>query len=54
MEADTGTLHRVLHAARLVHTTLGPGFIESIYTRALVGQLIDDGFQVDREKSIKI
>src|SRR5215831_15196363 len=54
MQADSQTIHRILNAARLVHTTLGTGFVESIYTRALVAQLIDDGFQVDREKSVKI
>jgi GxxExxY protein len=54
MEADGQTIHRILQAALLVHTTLGPGFIENIYTRALVAQLREDGFQVDREKSVKI
>jgi GxxExxY protein len=54
MEGDGQTIRRILHAARLVYTTLGPGFIESIYTRALVAQLMEDGFQVDREKSVKI
>src|ERR1051326_2919506 len=54
MEADSQKIHRILQAASLVHTTLGPGFIESIYTRALVAQLMEDGFQVDREKSVKM
>jgi GxxExxY protein len=54
MEGEGQTVHRILDASRLVHTTLGPGFIESIYTRALVAQLMEDGFQVDREKSVKI
>ncbi|HEY2381046.1 MAG TPA: GxxExxY protein [Terriglobia bacterium] len=45
---------RILKAARAVHTTLGPGFIESIYTRALIAELVDDGFQVEREKTVKI
>jgi GxxExxY protein len=54
METDSQTIYRILHAAPLVHTTLGPGSIEIIYTRALVAQLMEDGFQVDREKSVKI
>jgi hypothetical protein len=31
---DDQLLYRILAAARIVHMTLGPGFIESIYTRA--------------------
>ena len=38
----------------MVHTTLGPGFIESIYTRALVAALVGAGFHVDRENTVKI
>jgi GxxExxY protein len=47
-------VYRILEAARTVHATLGPGFIESIYGRALRAELKGSGFQVDREKAIKI
>lgn len=54
MDSGDQVVFRILKAARRVHTTLGPGFIESIYGRALIGELMDDGFQVHREKMIKI
>lgn len=54
MGAGDQVIYRILKAARVVHTTLGPGFIEKIYTRALIAELTDDGFQVEREKTIKI
>ena len=47
-------VYRILEAARVVHATLGPGFVESIYGRALGAELKAGGFQVDREKAIKI
>jgi hypothetical protein len=37
-------LYRILEAARVVHTTLGPGFVESIYGRALGAELKAGGF----------
>lgn len=54
MGSDDQVVFRILKAARHVHTALGPGFIESIYARALIAELMDDGFQVHREKVIKI
>jgi GxxExxY protein len=54
VDSDDGLLCDILQAARNVHGTLGPGFIESIYGRALTLELKKRGFQVDREKSIKI
>jgi GxxExxY protein len=47
-------VYRILEAARVVHATLGPGFVESIYGRALGAELKAGSFQVDREKAIKI
>ena len=44
----------VLESARRVHKTLGPGFIESVYSRALVAELKSAEFRVEREKLIKI
>ena len=54
MDSEDQTLFRILEAARKVHATLRTGFIESIYTRSLIAELTDTGFQVDREKTIKI
>src|SRR5262245_13848220 len=52
--SDEMLVYRILDAARAVHTTLGPGFIESIYARALTLELRTRDFQVDRERTIKI
>ncbi len=37
-----------------MHGELGPGFIESIYGRALITELKNTGLHVEREKLIKI
>jgi GxxExxY protein len=54
MECTEQVVYQIVSAARLVHETLGPGFVEGIYSRALVAELTDNGFHVDRERSIKI
>ena len=54
MDHGDQLVFRILRAARAVHSALGPGFIENIYARALIAELTDDGFQVQREKTIKI
>jgi GxxExxY protein len=54
VELDDRLVYRILESARLVHATLGPGFVESIYVRALVAELTNNGFHVDREKVIKV
>jgi GxxExxY protein len=46
--------HAIVHAARAVHSELGPGFVESIYGRALVTELRRQGLEIEREKVIKI
>jgi GxxExxY protein len=46
--------HAIVKAARAVHSELGPGFVESIYGRALIAELKSQGLRVDREKVIKI
>jgi GxxExxY protein len=51
---DEQLAHAIVKAARAVHSELGPGFIESIYNRALVAELKNQGLQVGREKVIKI
>ena len=37
-----------------VHVTLGPGFLESIYRKALVIELRQAGFKVEAEKEITV
>src|SRR5215468_401800 len=54
MDAGERLVYGILEAARVVHGTLGPGFIEGIYGRALLVELKNNGFHVDREKLIKI
>jgi GxxExxY protein len=54
LEAADQWVQRVVDSARRVHGILGPGFIESIYSRALVIELKSDEFRVEREKLIKI
>jgi len=52
--ASQDVVHRILKAARTVHCALGPGFVESIYGRALGAELKAAGFQVQREITIKV
>ena len=47
-------VQRIVESARKVHAELGPGFIESIYGRALIAELKSSGLAVEREKLIKI
>ena len=54
MEPEDGLLYRILDAARNVHWSLGPGFVEGVYGRALTVELRNSGFRVDREKVIKV
>ena len=45
---------QILNAAQSVHYALGCGFIENIYSRALLIELKKSDFRVEREKLIKI
>ena len=45
---------RILGCAFRVHTTLGPGFVESVYQRALVVEFQTEGLHVVVEKYIPI
>jgi GxxExxY protein len=47
-------VHRIIRAGRRVHADLGPGFVESIYSRAMMIELRDSGFRVEREKLIRV
>jgi len=45
---------RVIEAAIAVHSALGPGFIESVYERALCVELAARGIKFEQQKVIKI
>ena len=47
-------LREIIEAATCVHKTLGPGFLESIYSRALLSELRCRGLSIEREKQIRI
>ena len=53
MERDE-LVREILAAATRVHQTLGPGFLESIYSRALLSELRSRGLLVERERQVKI
>jgi GxxExxY protein len=44
----------IIGAILKVHRTLGPGFLESIYRKALILELNERGIRVETEKKIKI
>ncbi len=44
----------IIEAIIAVHRTLGPGFLESVYQRALVIELRDRGLAVANEKEVPI
>jgi len=54
VDSEDRIVYRILEAAHTVHKSLGPGFIESIYHRALTVELKAQGFQVERERAIRI
>ena len=45
---------QIVDAAFQVHKELGPGLLESAYERCLVFELIERGFQVERQKKLPI
>jgi GxxExxY protein len=46
--------HRIIEAAISVHRDLGPGFIESVYHRAMETALRNRGISYESEKEIRI
>lgn len=44
----------ILQAARAVHQTLGPGFVEAVYSKAFGLELRTRGLIVEREKLIRV
>jgi GxxExxY protein len=49
---DEALAHEIIGAAIEVHRLLGPGFLESIYERALGHELSLRGIGVERQKEI--
>jgi GxxExxY protein len=45
---------RVLDAALVIHTKLGPGLLESVYEVVLAHDLMKDGLKVERQKPMPI
>ncbi|HTL69442.1 MAG TPA: GxxExxY protein [Lacunisphaera sp.] len=45
---------QIIGSAMKVHRTLGFGFLESVYAKALTAELIDAGHKVDAEVPIKV
>ena len=45
---------KIIKSAVEVHKKLGPGFLESIYQKALPFQLRKDGLKVETQKEVKI
>jgi GxxExxY protein len=44
----------IVDAAYKVHTTLGPGLLESVYEAVLTYEMEKRGFQVDRQKPLPV
>jgi GxxExxY protein len=51
---DEQLAYEILNAARTVHETLGPGFVEPVYNKALGFELRNRGLIVEREKLIRV
>src|SRR6266498_4428785 len=45
---------QVIGAAMKVHSALGPGFLESVYQNALIGELRKGGLKADAERPISV
>jgi GxxExxY protein len=45
---------KVIEAAIAVHQSLGPGFIESVYERALCVELVARGIAFEQQKTIRV
>jgi GxxExxY protein len=44
----------VLDAGRSIHKSLGPGFVESVYSKAMTLEMKARGLSVEREKLIRV
>ena len=45
---------QIIGAAMKVHSTLGPGFLESVYQNALIWELRKSGFKAEVERPITV
>jgi GxxExxY protein len=45
---------QIIGLAMKVHRTLGPGFLESVYQKALFYELVKAGFKVESDKPIQV
>lgn len=45
---------QIIGLAMKVHRTLGPGFLESVYQKALLCELAKAGFKVESDKPIQV
>ena len=54
MEKYADLTEKIIGAAMRVHRVLGPGFLESVYKRALALELTRNGLDVQIEKSLKV
>ena len=45
---------QVIGLAMKVHRTLGPGFLESVYQKALLYELVKGGLKVEADKAIQV
>jgi GxxExxY protein len=52
--ADEEIAHQIIGAAIEVHRLLGPGFLESVYEKALAYELQLRGLKVERQKDILV
>ena len=51
---DEPLTQAIIGCAMRVHNTLGPGFLESVYHRALIHELTKSGLTVESEKSLSV
>ena len=54
MKTEYDLAGKVIGLAMKVHSTLGAGFLESVYHKALAHELTKGGFQFESEKTLKV
>lgn len=54
METNYDLAGKVIGLAMKVHRALGPGFLESVYQKALAYELKRSGFNIEVEKSLQV
>ncbi len=52
--SDEKVTLELVHAARVVHEALGPGFVEAVYNKAFAVELRNRNLIVEREKLIRV